>query len=77
MQGLTDNERKQVLGEILFDELKAIREAIANLPTREELNRLSEKVDNVAGDVKVIKAVVTDHEKEIQNIKRHPNLKMA
>ncbi len=65
MQDLTDEERKQVLGEVLMDELKAIREGIANLPTRPEFNELTEKVDELAADMRVVKAAVTDQGKQL------------
>jgi len=37
MHDLSDDERKEVLGEVLMDELKAIREGIAALPTRQDI----------------------------------------
>lgn len=77
MHDLTDDEQKKVLGELLFDKLQAIEDGIANLPTRTEFEELKDDIDNLRADVKIIKAVVTDHEKEIRNIKKHPKLKMA
>jgi hypothetical protein len=32
MQSLSDDERREILGEILADELKAIRERVQDLP---------------------------------------------
>jgi len=66
MQDLSDDERKQVLGEVLMDEFKAIREGIDNLPTRTEFQALDNRVARVESDVKVIKAAVTDQSKQIQ-----------
>lgn len=66
MQSLDDDERKAILGEVLLDELKAIRGGISNLPTRPEFNELKADVEELKADVKVIKAVVTDHSKQIQ-----------
>ncbi len=60
MQDLSDEDRRDVLGEVLMDELKAIREGIANLPTRQEFNALQDVVDELSGDMKVVKAAVTD-----------------
>jgi hypothetical protein len=60
MQSLSDDERKQVFGEVLMDEFKAIREGIAGLPTRQEFKRLEEKVDGLGTDMKIVKTAVTD-----------------
>lgn len=68
MQDLNDDERKQVLGEVLMDELKAIREGIADLPTRQEFKGLEAKVDGLADDVTVLKAAVTDQGKELRAV---------
>ncbi len=67
MQDLNDEDRKQVLGEVLMDELKAIRKGIANLPTRPEFNELTQKVDGLADDMKVVKAAVTDQSKQLSD----------
>jgi hypothetical protein len=67
MQDLTDDERKQVLGEALFDELRAIREGIAELPTRTELNRLSEKVDTIDENVITSKLAVKDQSQQLES----------
>ncbi len=68
MHDLSDDERKQVLGEVLMDELKAIREGISGLPTRQELARLENKVDGLGADVKVVKAAVTDQGKHVADL---------
>lgn len=65
MQDLTDGERKNVLGEILFDELRAIREMLESQPTRIEFNALGAKVDAIGKDVAIIKAVVKDHSRQL------------
>lgn len=65
MQDLSDEERKQVLGEVLMDELKAIREGISNLPTTQEFNELAEKVDRIDARTGVIQAAVTDQSKHM------------
>ncbi len=66
MQDLTDDERKQVLGEVLFGELRAIREALDDVPKRSEFNQLEEKVDRVGADVETIKLVVKDQSRQLQ-----------
>ena len=64
MHELTDDERKQVLGEVLMDELKAIREGISALPTRIEFIELKDDVTELKTDVKAIKAAVKNYSQE-------------
>lgn len=68
MQDLTDDERKLVLGEFLMDELKAIREGISALPTRTEFAYLKDDVIEIKGDIKIIKAAVTNHEQRLNSL---------
>jgi len=75
MQDLSDDERKLVLGEVLMDELRAIREAISDLPTRTEFKELKENTGELKSDMKVVKAAVTDqgshvadHERRISSL---------
>lgn len=77
MIDLTDDERREALGELLMDELKAIREGIDQLnglPTQVQV--VDTRLSSVEGDVTVIKAAVTDiskhvheHEKDIRYLK--------
>ena len=61
MQSLSDNERKEVLGEVLSDELKVIMEYVKGMPLIERtVARLEKDMHEVKSDIKVIKAVVTD-----------------
>jgi len=67
MQSISDDERKEVLGEVLMDELKAIREGIADLPTRRESNEVKEVVKDLKSDMKVVKAAVTDLSSQVKD----------
>jgi hypothetical protein len=67
MHDMSDEDRKQVLGEALMNELQAIREGINSLPTRTEFNELRDDVSELKADVKVIKASVTDQSKQLAN----------
>ena len=61
MQSLNDNERKEVLGEVLADELKVIKEYVKDLPYIERKVGILEKdMQEAKSDIKVIKAVLTD-----------------
>lgn len=46
---MDDSSRKQVLGELLFDELRAIRELVSDVPT------ISRKVDKLEEDMSIVK----------------------
>lgn len=74
MQGLSDDERKQVLGEVLFDELKAIRESLDDVPKRTEFNELKEKIDEMGADVAVIKLAVKDVSRTVNQHDREINI---
>jgi hypothetical protein len=68
MQDLSDEDRKQVLGEVLSNQLTAISEGISNLPTKPDFSRLEEKVDTVINDMKSVKAAVTDLTSQVTTI---------
>lgn len=71
MQSLNDDERKLVLGDVLFDELKAIREYVQDIPgIRSRLSSLETKVDKIDGRLIVIETISRDHEAELKAIKR-------
>jgi chromosome segregation ATPase len=93
MQSLNDDERKEVLGEVLFDELKAIREYVQDVPDikqdiaamkqdmdvmKADIQELKFDVHILKADMKVVKAVVTDHSRQFkQTDKRLTNLESA
>ena len=67
MQSLTDKERKEVLGEVLADELKVIREYVQDVPIiKDGVARLENDMEIVKTDIKAIKAVVRHHSLEIK-----------
>jgi DNA repair ATPase RecN len=68
MQSLDDHERKLVLGEVLFDELKAIREYVQEIPAiKQKLNQVDERLIEVERIVKI-------HEIDIRQIRQHLQL---
>lgn len=71
MQNLNDDERKEVLGEVLADELKAIKEYVQDVPlVKQELHQVKATVDDISDRLSVIEHVVKDHETEIKSLKR-------
>ena len=70
MQGLSDEERKNVLGEVLADELSVIREYVADVPgIKAEVHQVKATVDEINSRLTVIENVVKDHESDIKGLK--------
>lgn len=68
MQSLNDDERKQVLGEVLSDELKVIREYVQDVPLlKQDINEIKNDVSELKSDMKVVKAAVTDMSRQLGN----------
>jgi len=71
MQALNDDERKEVLGEVLADELKAIAEYVKDMPViREELHQVHATVNEINERLSVMEHVVREHEADIKSLKR-------
>ena len=76
MQSLSEEEKRQVLGSVLADQLSAIQEAVKDVPEiKTKLDKLERILDDVSGDVKVAKAAITDlshtvneHERQISRL---------
>jgi len=62
MRSLSDDERKQVLGEVLHGELKAILEAVGGLQQAAAavLPSMQADIAELKQDMKIVKAAVTD-----------------
>jgi 2-phospho-L-lactate guanylyltransferase (CobY/MobA/RfbA family) len=61
MQSINNDERKQVQGEVLADELKAIHELVKDVPViKEDVRALRLDVEELKFDMKVVKVAVTD-----------------
>ena len=71
MHDLTDDERRDVLGELLLDEFKVIRKRLDDLPAiAQELHLVHGVVDDISDKILVIEAVVREHEKDLRKLKR-------
>lgn len=68
MIDLTDDERREVLGELLMDELRGIREGIDRLNgLPAQAQTIDTRLSSVESDVTVIKAVTKDISKQLTN----------
>jgi hypothetical protein len=68
---MDDEMQKGVLGEVLMDELKAIREYVQEIPNiKKTVESIDGRLSFVETDVKVIKAVVREHDSEIRELKQ-------
>lgn len=62
-----DNNHIAILLEEIRDQNKVLLEGMKDLPTRQEFNELKHTVDGIEGNVRIIKAVVTDQSKQLQD----------
>ena len=71
MQSLNDNEKRDILGEILSDELKVIHELVKDVPNiSHKVDKIETDMETLKGDMKIVKAVITEHSKEIKDLDR-------
>jgi outer membrane murein-binding lipoprotein Lpp len=69
MQSVNDDEKREVLGEVLADELKAIHELVSDVPTiKKTVEALDNDMQIVKSDTKAIKAVVKNHEARLVHL---------
>ena len=68
MQDLTDDERKAVLGNVLMDELKVIREYLQDIPEiKQRVTHIEGDVSKLKEDMQIIKAAVVDQSKQLND----------
>ncbi len=61
MQSLSEEEKRQVLGSVLADQLSAIQEAVKEVPEiKIKLEQLENILKDIGSDIKVVKAAITD-----------------
>lgn len=71
MQSLSGDERREVLGAILADELQAIREYVQDVPViKQQLHNLTATVNDMHDKLSVLEHVAKDHEVELRQLKR-------
>ncbi len=66
MQEIDDEDRKAILGEVLFDELKIIREYLEYLvPVKPKVDDMDERLKSVEADMKLVKMTLRQHSKQL------------
>ncbi|MGH7234282.1 MAG: hypothetical protein ACREF7_02450 [Candidatus Saccharimonadales bacterium] len=71
MQSLSEDEKKQVLGSVLADQLSAIQEAVKDVPEiKTKLDKMERILSDVGSDVKVSKAAITDLSRQVNEHER-------
>lgn len=71
MQSLNDDERKDILGEVLSSELQAILEYVKDMPAlRQELHQVHATVDNLSERFTVVEHAVRGQETDLTTLKR-------
>ena len=70
MQSL--GERREIPGEVLLDELRAIREYVEEIPgIKRRLGELETKIDKINDRTRVTESITRAHEAELKTIKQH------
>ena len=70
MNSLSDEEEKQVLGEVLKDKLDAILEYVKDMPVvKEEVHQVHATVNEISDRLNVVESVVKEHETDLKKLK--------
>ena len=71
MQSLNNDERKQVLGEVLSDELKVIREYVQDVPLlKQDIQVIKGDISELKSDMKIVKVAITDMSRQLVDHER-------
>ena len=71
MHEMDDDTRREVLGEVVMDELKVIREYLEYLiPTVDKMSKEVAKISGIETDMKVIKFWIKQHERHHDRLER-------
>jgi len=69
MQSLSDDERRDILGEVLMDELKAIHEYVKEIPDlKKRIGKLEDKMDQVWDRFNIDESILKAHDIDIRII---------
>jgi hypothetical protein len=68
---MDDETRKLVLGEVLFDELRVIREYVSEIPhIKTRVDSIDTRLTNVESKVSIIELTVHKHSRDIEELKK-------
>ncbi|MGZ6609010.1 MAG: hypothetical protein ACXVFI_18315 [Solirubrobacteraceae bacterium] len=71
MHNIDDETRREILGEALMDELKAIHDYVRDVPEiKAEVHQVRMKVDEMNLRLDVIEMVVREHDRDIRGLKQ-------
>jgi septal ring factor EnvC (AmiA/AmiB activator) len=76
MQSLSEEEKRQVLGTVLADQLSVIQDSVKDVPEiKKQLQKLDDEVMQLSSDIKIIKTAIIDitqqvnaHERQIDRL---------
>ena len=68
MQSLSEEEKRQVLGSVLADQLSAIQEAVKDVPEiKKQLDLLDNELRHLSSDIQMIKTAIGDITSQVNN----------
>lgn len=71
MQSLSEEEKRQVLGSVLADQLTAIQEAVKDVPEiKTQLEKLDYDLNQLTSDIKIVKAAISSISSEVNEQQR-------
>lgn len=71
MHDMDDDTRKEVLGEAIMDELKAIREYVEDIPEiKKDVKDLQARMTRVEDGMNIHGAVIREHESDLRILKQ-------
>lgn len=74
MQSLNDDERREVLGEVIADELKAIGEYVQDIPTiKRQVVQMHDKLDSLENRFGIFEHLVKTHDQQIGQLRNPTN----
>jgi hypothetical protein len=75
MQSLSDDEKREILGEVLLDELRAIHKYVKDIPDiKNRVTKLEGKMDKMGSRLDLDEAILKAHEIDIRVINQHLSL---
>jgi peptidoglycan hydrolase CwlO-like protein len=71
MQSLSEDEKRQVLGSVLSDQLRVIQESVKEVPEiKNKLDELDHKLTKACEDIKLVRAAISSITQEVNRHER-------